>query len=214
MKCNQLVGLVVVFVLMCFSGCITRLDVPGGRVHGEAKQQLYQQRKEIVAAATKLTNDFEVVFSNPAYLSLEDTSERQALYEHFRRMDEKSPSSEQVIRLIEVFKRQPRLLAPLRSFWYSHHITVTQRMEVAKMIDGLNRKDAKSAIPCREEFFSILLPRGRITVDEFQTLQRQVDPAGDVYAWTVRQMKKAEEDKAMAAKRMKELNALREASYR
>ena len=54
MKCNQLVSLVVVFVLMCFSGCITRLDVPGGHVHGEAKQQLYQQRKEIVAAATKL----------------------------------------------------------------------------------------------------------------------------------------------------------------
>ena len=214
MKSSQLASLVVVFVSMWFSGCITRLDVPGGRVHGEAKQQLYQQRKEIVAAATKLTNDFEVVFSNPAYLSLEATSERQALYEHFRRMDEKSPSSEQVIRLIEVLKKQPRLLAPLRSFWFSHHITVTQRMEVAKMIDGLSRKDAKSVIPCREEFFSILLPRGRITVEEFRTLRQQVDPAGEVYAWAVRQIRKVEEDKVTAAKRMKELNALREASYR
>lgn len=213
MKHFEMVLLAVMASVACLSGCVTRMDLPDGRIRGEAKQRLQQRRAATAAAAKRLRSDFELVFSDPEYLSLEDTPARAALSDHFWRLDEKNPSPEQFVRLVDILRQRPQLLHPLRTLWLSRHATFAQRMAAAKTVDGL--KDGKILNGrSRKELLQFLLPREKTTAEEYRKIQQEVDRDGPVYAWASDQLEKLAQGHEQVERRMKTLNALREASYR
>lgn len=213
MRTCRLVQFLVWVSLALFSGCVTRIELPDGRIRGEAKQRLQQRRAAVMAAGKRLNADFTVAFSDPGYLSLEDTPARAALYDYFWRFDAENPSPEQFAHLVDILKRRPQLLHPLRSAWLSRQATFAQRMEVAEIIDGGKGAEVPRG-KCLEELLRFLLPRERLTVDEFRKLQLEVRRNGEIYDWASEQLKKLERNRDETEKRMRTLNALREASYR
>lgn len=210
---RPILNVLAIVVIMLSSGCMTCESVSRGRRRvARGKEEFMKEQKrrgKYDFAFLKLKNikgqelrdDFEVVFRDSEFLSPTTTPARVALADHFLYYDEKVPSSEQCARLIDAILQNHELIRPLETVWLSHHVTLTQRVAVAKKIDSLRKGKPDNymyynelAFPMRNPWvLKYILPSERMTDDDYRVVQRQVDPKGEVYAFIEHKIAKRRE---------------------
>ncbi len=135
MKRSQQVMGVLLTLLVLASGCFTCDKISSVRKSRERYEEENNFTLTRMKAEKELGTDLEVVFRNPNYLSTNATPERIALREHLYSRRRPEPTPQQIARLIDIFKKEPKLIYELDALWLSDKITREQRLDMAIFID-------------------------------------------------------------------------------